>query len=106
MVDASKDIAVFSQYIAPFLGITKRFVGEENFDKVTHAYNISLKETLPLYGIEVIEIPRFLDREGHEISAKVVRRNFEDEKWTELDSQIPESTVKVLKLIKDRGERE
>ena len=89
---------------------------KENYEKagafsvriegMNRAYNISLKETLPLYGIEVIEIPRFLDREGHEISAKVVRRNFEDEKWTELDSQIPESTVKVLKLIKDRGERE
>lgn len=101
-VDASKDIEVFCQYIAPYLGITKRFIGQENFDKVTHAYNISLKETLPLYGIEVIEIPRFIDCNGQEISAKVVRRNFESDNWVELESQIPDSTVKVLKLIKER----
>lgn len=105
-VDASRDIAVFCQYIAPYLGITKRFIGQENFDNVTHAYNISLNETLPLYGIEVIEIPRFQDRQGHEISAKVVRRNFESDNWTELESQIPASTRKVLRLIKDRRERE
>lgn len=101
-VDALRDIAVFSQYIAPYLGITKRFIGQENFDKVTHAYNISLKETLPLYGIEVIEIPRFVDLKGQEISAKVVRRNFENNNWTELESQIPDSTAKVLRLIKDK----
>ncbi len=102
LVDASKDIEVFSEYIAPFLGITKRIVGEENRDKVTHAYNISLKEILPIYGIEVIEIPRFVDKDGNEISAKVVRRNYENDDWNELESQIPDSTKKVLKLIKDR----
>lgn len=34
-VDASKDLEIFARYIAPPLGITKRFVGEEPTDKVT-----------------------------------------------------------------------
>ena len=99
-VDASKDIAVFTKYIAPYLGITKRFVGEENFDKVTQAYNIALKHTLPLYGIDVEEVPRFKDAFGQEISAKVVRKNYEHDNWEKLELQVPISTIKVLKLKK------
>ena len=104
-IDASKDIALFCNYLAPYLGIKIRFVGEEKVDKVTRAYNINLKETLPLYGIEIIEIPRYEDPNGNAISAKLVRKNYEAENWEELKDQIPETTIKRLKLIKDRGKK-
>ena len=34
-VDAQLDLEIFGRYIAPALGITKRFVGEEPYDSVT-----------------------------------------------------------------------
>jgi [citrate (pro-3S)-lyase] ligase len=42
-VDASADLDIFARYIAPPLGITYRFVGEEPFDEVTRQYNQQMK---------------------------------------------------------------
>lgn len=103
-VDVSMDIEVFTQHIAPYLDIKLRFVGEENYDRVTSIYNRELKRILPLHGIEIVEIPRFRDSKNREISAKVVRKNFEQDRWKELESQVPNSTMKVLKLKKGKGE--
>lgn len=58
IIDATMDIWIFAQYIAPRLGITRRFVGEEPFDKITRQYNEQMQSLLPEYGIELIEIPR------------------------------------------------
>lgn len=96
-VDASLDREVFAEHIAPALGITTRFLGEENFDKVTHAYNIELKRNLPLFGIEVREIPRFKDPNGIEISAKKVREAFIKGDIEKLRMLVPESTIEVLR---------
>lgn len=95
-VDASLDREVFAEHIAPFLGITTRFLGEENFDKVTQAYNIELKRNLPLSGIDVRIIPRFKDPNGIEISAKKVRTSFIKGDIEELKLLVPESTIEVL----------
>ena len=105
-VDASLDREVFAEHIAPFLGITTRFLGEENFDKVTHAYNIELKRNLPLAGIEVREIPRFKSPSGIEISAKKVRAAFIKGDIEELRALVPESTIEVLSeryYVEDKG---
>ena len=90
-VKADLDIALFSNRIAPALGITKRFVGEEPFCPVTRAYNARMKELLPQYGITLIEIPRF-----RQISASRVRaliRAGETEKTKEL---VPETTYETI----------
>lgn len=99
-VDCSFDRDVFARYIAPSLNITKRFLGEENFDHVTRFYNQDLLRNLPLYGIDVEIIPRFQE-DGEEISAKRVRRAYQEGDWTSIERLVPDSTIKVLK--KKRG---
>lgn len=71
------DILIFCKCFAPKLGITKRFVGTEPFDEVTRAYNEKMKQTLPLYGIELIEVERLCDANGTPISASAIRRNIQ-----------------------------
>ena len=52
------DIDLFGRHIAPALGATVRFVGTEPVDPLTARYNALMKELLPKYGVDVVEIPR------------------------------------------------
>ena len=52
------DAAVFVEWVAPALGVSRRYVGTEPNNPTTKAYNDALKARLPLNGIEVIELPR------------------------------------------------
>ena len=52
------DIDLFGRHIAPALGATVRFVGTEPADPLTARYNALLKELLPKYGVQLVEIPR------------------------------------------------
>ena len=52
------DIDLFGRHIAPALGARVRFVGTEPSDLLTARYNALLKELLPKYGIQLVEIPR------------------------------------------------
>lgn len=52
------DLDIFSRHLAPALGVTKRFVGQEPIDALTAAYNEGMHRLLPPRGIEVIEVPR------------------------------------------------
>ena len=72
-VKADLDIEMFAGRIAPALGITRRFVGEEPSDEVTGEYNKRMHELLPQKGISVDEIPRLTDSSGQVISAGRVR---------------------------------
>lgn len=103
-IDVSLDREIFTDYIAPTLNVKKRFVGEEKNDAVTAAYNRELKNNLPLYGIEVIEIPRFRDEHNMPISAKVLRKALEEEDWDKIEKIAPPSTIKYLKEYKKREE--
>ena len=71
-IDSSKDVEIFAKEIAPTLGITIRFVGEEPEDSVTRQYNETMKNILPNYGVELCEIPRLMFGDKV-ISAKKVR---------------------------------
>lgn len=77
----SQDIRLFGEAIAPTLGITKRFVGEEPFDTVTKSYNEFMKQLLPEYGIELIEIPRIKTMNGKIINATKVREYLKKGEW-------------------------
>lgn len=68
------DVRLFGQAIAPTLKITKRFVGEEPLDTVTRQYNETMKEMLPGYGVELVEIPRMELEDGEPINATKVRK--------------------------------
>ena len=52
------DATLFGGKIAPFFGITRRFVGSEPFCPLTSAYNAALRAALPAHGVELIEIER------------------------------------------------
>ena len=43
-VDSSEDVEIFAKEIAPTLGITIRFAGEEPTDNVTRQYNETMKK--------------------------------------------------------------
>lgn len=94
-IDASFDCCIFAQYIAPRLGITKRFVGEEPNDFITRQYNTQLKVILPKYGVEVVEIPTkvFGDKV---ISASRVRMLYKRKQWEDLRKLVPHTTYSCL----------
>lgn len=90
-INADLDLTLFGSKIAPFLGITKRFVGTEPFCPVTNAYNERMKLILPKYGIDVIEIPR---KDG--ISAGNVRRLMAEGKYDEIQKTVPPATYEYI----------
>lgn len=96
-VDASKDLEIFARYIAPALGITKRFVGEEPTDKVTRQYNQQMQDLLGDFGIELEIIPR-KELDGVAISASNVRRYMKEGNWEAVKKLVPETThEKIVK---------
>ena len=55
---AELDLKIFALHLAPVLNIKKRYVGTENYCITTSTYNRVMKDVLPDYGIEVIEVER------------------------------------------------
>lgn len=90
-VRADLDIAIFAERIAPALGISIRFVGEEPFCPVTRAYNERMKELLPRHGIELREIPRYND-----ISASRVRALMQQKDYDAIKPLVPETTYAAI----------
>ena len=95
-VDASLDIELFTNYVAPILNISKRFVGDEPVDEVTQQYNRNLMEILPNYDIELFVIPRF-EEDGKIISAKTVRKAIEDKNMDLLKKMVPKEAYSIIK---------
>lgn len=93
--DGRMDLEIFARYIAPALGITSRFVGEEPQDKITRQYNEQMAEILGEFGIAFEEVKR-KEADGTVISASHVRKCIEEENFRELGKYVPESTRKYL----------
>ncbi|MDO4543681.1 MAG: [citrate (pro-3S)-lyase] ligase [Clostridia bacterium] len=89
---AELDILLFTQKIAPALGITKRFVGEEPYCAVTRQYNARMKELLPKSSLELVEIPRL---DG--ISATKVRALIESGRMSEIERLVPQPVYDYCK---------
>ncbi|MBR0136668.1 MAG: [Clostridia bacterium] len=89
---AALDLTLFAQKIAPALNITKRFVGTEPYCSVTRNYNEIMKELLPQYGVEVIEVERFGG-----ISASSVREALDKGDAAAVDELVPASTAEYLR---------
>ena len=95
-VDSSEDVEIFAKEIAPTLGITIRFAGEEPTDNVTRQHNETMKKILPRYGIEFCEIPRKVF--GEEIiSASKVRAALQVGDFDKIKRLVPNSTFKYLR---------
>ncbi len=95
-VDSSEDVEIFATEIAPTLGITIRFAGEEPTDNVTRQYNDTMKNILPRHGIEFREIPR--KTSGDEIiSASTVRAALKIGDFDKIKQLVPETTYLYLR---------
>ena len=93
--DASSDLQIFCEKIAPTLEITVRFMGEEPRDKITKQYNDMLRELAPLYGISFIEIPR-LELEGEIVSATNVRKWLKEGRLDLVEKVTPAENREIL----------
>lgn len=95
-IDPSNDVYIFARLICPLFNICRRYVGEEPIDLVTRRYNDVMREILPTYGVDFVEIPRKDD--GHDvISASRVRKYAEIGDWERLESLAPKETIALLK---------
>ena len=95
-VDPSEDIFLFSRVIAPRFNIHRRYVGEEKRDLTTRKYNEVMKEILPTYGIELIEIARKAISDKV-ISASIVREKIGTGEWNEIKRMVPKTTYEYLR---------
>lgn len=94
-IDATNDLRIFGEVIAPTLNITVRFAGEEPLDPITNQYNEAMSEQLKFYGIEFISIPR-KNCNNEVISASRVRSLIKNESLEDISSLVPKSTLTVL----------
>ena len=95
-VDSSEDVEIFAKEIAPTLGITIRFAGEEPTDNVTRQYNETMKKILPRHGVDFCEIPR--KNFGDEpISASKVREALKRGDFDKIKNLVPASTLLYLR---------
>ncbi|MDN5998399.1 MAG: [citrate (pro-3S)-lyase] ligase [Lacticaseibacillus paracasei] len=97
-VQARLDAALFKQAIAPVLGITRRYVGEEPLSPVTAIYNRELAATFGS-AIELIVVPRLMI-DGDVVSATRVRGAMAQQDWKTVQQLVyPE----VYQEIKERS---
>ncbi|WP_051940249.1 hypothetical protein [Stenoxybacter acetivorans] len=96
IIDPSDDVEIFATHIAPTLGITRRFAGEEPLDNVTRQYNNAMRRILPQHGIEFEVIVR-KESGGAVISASRVRALLEKKQFDEIAEIVPETTLIYLK---------
>jgi len=89
------DLTLFATRIAPFFGISRRFVGSEPLCPLTHAYNDTMREILPAYGIALIEVER-KETLCAVISASRVRELLAHKDLTQLQNHVPASTLAFL----------
>lgn len=89
------DVTLFGSRIAPFFGITRRFVGTEPTCPLTGGYNEAMRRVLPSLGIEVIEIER-KQVANAAISASRVRELIGMNEFSRLGEFVPSTTLAYL----------
>lgn len=98
---AELDVKTFANYVVSVLGIKKRYVGTENYCKVTGAYNLAMKAILPSFGVEVIEVTRKASGSDDDnlpdyISASKVRKAIKHDQLESIVDFLPDSTREFL----------
>lgn len=96
-IDATMDLSIFGEKIAPVLNITKRFAGTEPYCNITKQYNEGMASILKNYNIEFIEIDRF-SIDNDIISATKVRNYIKNK---ELDKAKKYLTTETYNYIKN-----
>ena len=95
-IDATNDLRIFGEKIAPALKIKTRFVGEEPIDKITRQYNDAMSTELNKYGIKFICIPRLKHNQDF-ISASIVRNKMSNYDIAEIKELVPNTTYNIIK---------
>lgn len=99
-IHATLDARLFRRHIAPALGITHRFVGEEPFSPPTALYNQVMEDVFAAPDdappIALYILPR-LEREGHPISASTVRALLAAGDVEAISPLVPTSTMDFLR---------
>lgn len=94
-VQARLDATLFKEWIAPVLHITKRFVGEEPYSKVTNVYNDAMKEVFrPDLSLTIL--PR-LTIDGEIVSATKVRQALQEHNEPLVQAFVPDTVLTYLK---------
>ena len=92
------DAEIFAKHIAPALGVTDRFMGEEPFSPSTAIYNEEVKARLEKSGIAVHILTRLARSENEKaISASEVRRLLAEGRIEEALPLLPETTAEYIK---------
>ena len=89
------DVTLFAAQIAPFFGVTRRFVGTEPNCKLTDGYNETMQRILPVYGIEFVVVERKQAATGV-ISASRVRELLAHDDLAQLSDYVPATTLAYL----------
>lgn len=96
-VDATAGVRVFRDILAPQLGISVRFAGEEPTDPITARYNDAMREEFPKKGIRFREFPRYALSDKGLVSGTTVRKLLAGRNWDELSLYVPAGTLRILK---------
>lgn len=102
VVNPANDVRIFGQYIAAKLNISMRFVGEEPMDDITRQYNLVMREILPEYGIDLIEIPRLNDNKDVPVNATKVRKLLQEGRREDCRSFLTNKTYSYISENWDR----
>ena len=97
------DAEIFVRHIAPALGVTDRFLGEEPFSPSTAIYNQAVEERLSKAGIGVHILPR-LAADGTAVSATRVRQLIREGRLPETKSLLPATTYDYLTEHREEAE--
>jgi [citrate (pro-3S)-lyase] ligase len=89
------DVTLFAAKIAPFFGVTRRFVGTEPNCPLTGAYNLTMQKLLPAHGIDLKIIERKQTAAGV-ISASRVRELIARGDFAALADCVPATTLAYL----------
>lgn len=89
------DVTLFASKIAPFFGITRRFVGTEPNCPLTGGYNLAMQRILPVHGIGLEIIERKQAQTGV-ISASKVRELVGRKDFANLADYVPHTTLAYL----------
>lgn len=103
--NAEADMLFFAKAIAKRLRITRRFVGDERHNPKMSYFNELLKEILPRFGIEVVEIPR-AQAANRSITASDSRRAAVEGDYETLRANLPETTLNFLFDIDEYAKRQ
>lgn len=104
-VDATRDIALFIEYIMPALNVETRIAGYEPYCKVTKEYNRQIAERFAEKGLKFIQLERKKLSDSF-ISASKVRRAVFEGRIFDIREMVPDSTYEYLlrkqEMIRER----